>query len=194
MPELTEEDLKNMSPEQIAELQKQNCIFCHIISGKIPSHKVYEDEQCLAILDINPAAKGHMLLMPKQHYMIFPQMPEPLIKHLAKISKLLSKKAIKLLGATGTNIFVANGAIAGQRAPHVMIHIIPRNDNDGITCFELPERNISPEDMSRMQNVLASKFGTKVEIKEKQETTENQKEKPKQLKEINLKELKEMLE
>ncbi|MBU0461615.1 MAG: HIT domain-containing protein [Nanoarchaeota archaeon] len=59
--ELTEEDLKNMSPEELRELQKQNCVFCHIAAGKVPAKKVYEDDRCLAILDINPANAGHVL-------------------------------------------------------------------------------------------------------------------------------------
>ena len=180
MPELTEEDIKNMSPEQISELQKQNCVFCHIISGKIPSYKVYEDEHCIAILDINPASKGHMLLIPKEHYLILPQVPENTLKHLAKVAKLLSLTAIKGLGAEGTNIFIANGAVAGQRAPHFIIHIIPRKENDSINCFELPEREIRKEDIDNIQKALANRFGVKVEEKE--------------LEEIDLKQLKTMLE
>ena len=68
MPEgqLTEEDLKNMSPEEIQELQKQQCIFCHIVSGKVASRKVYEDDSVIAILDIHPANPGHVLLLPKE--------------------------------------------------------------------------------------------------------------------------------
>ena len=82
MPEPTEEQrkqweekIKNMSPEELQELQRQQCIFCQIISSKIPSKKIYEDSTCLAVLDINPAAKGHLLLLPKEHYAIMPQVP-----------------------------------------------------------------------------------------------------------------------
>ena len=60
-----EEKIKNMSPEELREFQKQQCIFCQIIAGKVPAKKVYEDEHCVAVLDINPAAKGHLLLIPK---------------------------------------------------------------------------------------------------------------------------------
>ena len=168
MPEgqqLTEEDLKNMSPEQLAELQKQNCLFCHLAADKIPSKKVFEDDMCFAILDINPASRGHMLLIPKEHYVMFPQTPENMIEHLARIVKLLSRTAIAALGAEGTNIFVANGAEAGQKAPHVIIHIIPRYEGDGIGCFELPEKQM---DLKETQNLLAQKFGTSLAHKEKQ--------------------------
>ncbi len=60
-----QEKIKNMSPEELKEFQKQQCIFCQIISGKVASKKIYEDEKCIAILDINPANPGHLLLMPK---------------------------------------------------------------------------------------------------------------------------------
>lgn len=200
--QLTEEDIKSMSPEQLAELQRQNCIFCHIVSGKIPSKKVYEDEQCIAILDINPATKGHVLLLPKEHYVILPQVPEEGIKHLAKVSKNLSKAQIKGLGATGTNIFIANGAVAGQRAPHVIVHIIPRFEGDNVSCFDLPEREIRAEDLQNMQNALSKNLGYKAEKVEQPKTVEKKepekevqkKEAPKGLEEIDLKQLKKMIE
>lgn len=189
MPErqITEEELSNMSPEQLSELQKQNCVFCHIISGKIPSKKVYEDEICTAIVDINPASRGHVLLIPKEHFVVLPQVPENTAKHLGKISKMISMAALRSLSAEGTNIFVANGAVAGQRAPHAMIHIIPRMEGDGITCFELPEREISESAVLAMQKLLGSKLGYKVEQQKKSET-------PKDLEEIDLNQLKKMIE
>lgn len=182
--EVTEEDLKDMSPEQLAELQKQNCLFCHLASGKVPSKIVYEDNICFAILDINPASKGHMLLMPKEHYVMFPQTPEDVIKHLAKTAKMLSRTAIAALSAEGTNIFIANGPVAGQKAPHLIIHIIPRFPDDGITCFELPETDIKDEEITGTQKILAHGLGTVLEKVE---------EKPKGPEEITLKELEKAL-
>jgi len=131
-----EEKLKNMSPEEIAELQKQQCIFCQIISGKIPSKKVYEDEHCIIVMDINPGARGHCLLLPKQHFAIMPQIPEEILDHMFIVSKAMSKVLLKSMRVDGTNIFVANGAAAGQRAPHFMIHIIPRKEDDGVMKVE----------------------------------------------------------
>ena len=185
--QLTEEDLKNMSPEELAALQKQNCIFCHIISGKIPAKKVYEDEQCIAILDINPASKGHMLLLPKEHYAIMPQMPDEAIKHISAVTKKLSAAALRGLQSQGTNIFIANGAIAGQRAPHVMIHIIPRYEGDSLTCFETPEKTLAESDKKQIYTLLSQKFG---KIPEQKKEVQPDK---KELKEISLKELKEIV-
>lgn len=131
-----EEKLKNMSPEELAQLQAGQCIFCQIVSGKIPSKKVFEDEKCVALLDINPAAKGHVLLMPKEHISIMPQLSEDLGGHLMQVARELSRSLLKNLRASGSTIFIANGLAAGQRAQHFMIHIIPRNDGDKLFTYE----------------------------------------------------------
>src|SRR3989344_3722486 len=125
-PMPTEDELKNMPPEQIAELQKQNCICCLISGKKVQAKVVYEDAQCVAVLEINPANPGHMLLFPREHYLIMPQVPEDVLRHLFQVSKHLSQAALRALQVERTNITVANGAAAGQRVPHFMVEIIPR--------------------------------------------------------------------
>lgn len=146
-----EEKLKNMSPEELREFQKQNCIFCTIISGKIPSRKVYEDESCLAVLDIRPAAKGHILILPKEHYAILPQVPEKEIAHLFSVAKHLSQVALQSLRSDGTTLFIANGPVAGQQAQHVMLHLIPRKEGDGLFA---PEEKVLPKNL--LQKVQAA--------------------------------------
>ncbi|MBW2996935.1 HIT domain-containing protein [Candidatus Woesearchaeota archaeon] len=168
MTELTEEQLAQMSPEQVAEMQKQQCIFCHIISGKVASKKIYEDEKCLAILDINPANPGHVLILPKEHYSIMPLMPEEEIAYLFRIAKKVSKAQIRGLKADGTNIFAANGAVAGQKAPHFMIHVIPRKENDGITVFNLPKNQINAEDQAKIRQAVKGKVNEQLGIKEEE--------------------------
>lgn len=113
----------------------ENCIFCHITSGKVPSKKVYEDEKVVAVLDINPASPGHVLVIPKKHIMILPQMSDEDIGHAFNVAKKLSLHILRVIKAKGTNIFVANGAAAGQKAPHFMIHVIPRDDNDKLKLY-----------------------------------------------------------
>ncbi len=153
MPELTEEDIKNMSPEELRALQKEQCVFCKMVEGKIQARKVFEDENFLAVLDINPATPGHILLMPKEHISILPQLPEPLVQKLGVLSKHLSQAALKAMKAEGTTIFVANGLVAGQRAAHFLLHIIPRKEGDdaGIT---LEETDISESDAQKLQDNL----------------------------------------
>ena len=127
-----QEKIKAMPPEELRNFQKQQCVFCHIVAEKVPSKKIYEDEKVLAILDINPANPGHLLLLPKEHYVIMPQMPQEEISHISMVAKALSNAVLKTLKAKGTNIFIANGITAGQRAQHFMMHIIPRSENDGL--------------------------------------------------------------
>jgi len=164
---VTEEELANMSPEQMQELQKQNCIFCHIISGKVASKKIYEDDKVLAILDINPANPGHILLLTKEHYQVMPQIPDDEISHIFMVAKAISHACLKALNAQGTNIFIANGALAGQKAPHFMLHIIPRMNVDGIKIFDLPEKdisdNISEQIRAGLSNKINELFGIKTE-------------------------------
>ena len=156
-----EEKLKNMSPEELREFQKQNCIFCNIISGKIPSRKVYDDESALAVLDIRPAVKGHILILPKEHYAILPQVPEKEIAHLFSVAKHLSQVALQSLRSDGTTLFIANGPVAGQQAQHVMLHLIPRKEGDGLFAPEekvLP-KNLLPKVQAALQEPLQRALG-----------------------------------
>ncbi len=133
---------------------QQQCVFCHIANGKIPAKKVYEDDKLIAVLDINPAAEGHILLIPKKHVQIMPQMDDELAGHIGVISKQLSGSLIRALQVEGTTIFAANGAAAGQRAPHFMLHIIPRKQGDSIGLF-LPENNLDNNTMKQVFERLA---------------------------------------
>lgn len=110
-----------------------NCIFCKIISGEIPSAKVYEDSDFIAILDINPVSKGHVLVIPKKHCENLFDMDEEL---LSKTLKTLQKVAIAMkkgLNVEGINLVQNNGKDAGQIIFHSHFHLIPRLPNDGIS-------------------------------------------------------------
>lgn len=184
MPEITneqrkalEEKIKKMSPEELREFQKQQCIFCQIIAGKVPSKIVYSDDQCLAVLDINPASKGHLLIMPKEHYAIMPQIPDEIISHLFLVSKYLSQILLKALKASGTNVFVANGIAAGQRAQHFLLHLIPRKDGDGLLKVEdkLIGKDVQKKVRMLIENKLNESLGVKktvVEAKEQKKIEE----------------------
>ncbi len=158
-----EEKLKNMSPEELKEFQKQQCIFCQIISGKVPSKKIYEDDVCIAVLDINPAAKGHLLIMPKEHYAIMPQIPDHQISQMFLVAKHLSQILLKSIGANGTNIFIANGLVAGQRAQHFMLHLIPRKDDDKI--LDIEEKLIDTETRKKVKLAVEKRLNELLGIK-----------------------------
>ncbi len=132
-----------LSPEQqkAIDSQKAQCPFCKIVKGEIPSKKVYEDDQLLAILDINPAAKGHLLIMPKEHYPIMPLIPPPLFEHLFTRTKQLSAAMKEGMLLFGNTLFIANGYAAGQQSSHFMLHLIPRETPDGLEFFQ-PKKGI----------------------------------------------------
>ncbi|MEM4397096.1 MAG: HIT domain-containing protein [Candidatus Woesearchaeota archaeon] len=165
-------DTSNLTPEQIAELQKKNCIFCKIIKREIPSYEIYRDDKVIVILDINPANEGHCLIMPIEHYQILPQIPENLIKHMAIIAKRTSKLLLKSLGIKGTTMFIANGAIAGQKSPHFMLHLISRKPNDML--FNIPKKNIEQKKLEDIKQKLQIRMmqmtGKRLEIENKNET------------------------
>ena len=151
-----------MSPEELREFQKKQCIFCQIIAGKVQSRKVYEDDSVIAILDVNPANPGHMLIMPKEHYSIMPQMPDEETGHIFAVAKALSNAALRSLEVHGSNIIVANGVAAGQRAQHFMVHLIPRKENDNLS-FQVPQKTIEDAELKKIRKVIADSLGAKAE-------------------------------
>lgn len=104
------------------------CVFCEIIAGNIPSKKVYEDDETLAILDISQTTKGHTLVMPKKHYDNFLEMPTDEYGKLMEKTQSVAKKLMKNLEAKGCNILINTNEIAGQSVMHTHVHIIPRYD------------------------------------------------------------------
>lgn len=169
-PPLTEEQkkelqekIKNMSPEQLLQLQKQQCIFCQIIAGKIPSKKIYEDQWCLAVLDINPAAKGHVLILPKEHYAIMPQVPDEPLAYLFAAAKKISQALLRSLKMSGTNVFIANGLAAGQKSQHFMLHLIPRKEGDKL--FEAEEKLVESDTRTKVKVAIESKLNQVLGIK-----------------------------
>ncbi len=171
MAPITEEDLKNMSPEEILDLQKKNCIFCHIVNKRVQSRIIYEDEKAIAVLDVSPANPGHVLVLPKEHYSIMPQVPEDILDHLGMVTKALSQALLRALQAKGVTVFIANGLAAGQKAQHFMIHIIPRKENDD-AGIKLLQKAISDAEFEKLKALLRPKvlkaFGM-VEMEEVEE-------------------------
>jgi len=111
----------------------KNCVFCKIIKGEIPSNKYYEDENFLAIYDINPISKGHLVVFSKNHYENVKEMPEEEFKNLCLKARELAEKQMKEIGSDGYNLLINQGEAAQSGVPHrPHIHIIPRRFNDGL--------------------------------------------------------------
>ena len=107
-----------------------DCIFCKIVKGEIPSAKIYEDDKVLAFLDIAPINPGHTLVIPKAHFENIFETPEELVAELTTVVKKVSH-ALQVLGPEGMNVAMNNGKAAGQDVFHSHIHVIPRYQGDG---------------------------------------------------------------
>lgn len=110
----------------------EDCIFCKIIAGEIPSDKVYEDEQVLAFLDIKPVNRGHLLVIPKIHSTDLLSVEDEALKDLMPKVKKIGAAAMKAMNAQGINISTNNGRAAGQIIFHLHFHLIPRFANDNL--------------------------------------------------------------
>jgi histidine triad (HIT) family protein len=111
-----------------------DCVFCKIIKGEVPSSKVYENEEVLAFLDIAPVNVGHTLVIPKKHFPNIYETPENIVINMALVAKKIST-ALKKFGAAGVNISMNNDAAAGQIVFHSHIHVIPRIEGDGFSLW-----------------------------------------------------------
>ncbi len=101
-------------------------VFCRIIDGEIPSTRVYEDDDVLAILDISQATKGHTLVMPKKHYESMLDTPKDTLHKVYDVAQRIAQAMEAVLGAKGVNILTNAGECAGQSVPHFHVHVIPR--------------------------------------------------------------------
>ena len=129
-----------------------NCIFCKILNGEIPSNKVFENDNFIAILDAFPANEGHTLVIPKKHYENIFEIDENTLKEGYAIAKKIATSIKKALNVKDINILQNNGALAGQTVNHFHIHIIPRKENDKVV---IKSEHISV-DNNRINEILDS--------------------------------------
>ena len=110
---------------------KDDCIFCKIAAGEIPSNTIYEDDSYRVILDLGPAARGHALILPKEHYADIYELPDEKAGEVFRLAKKMAGKMKSALRCDGFNVVQNNGEIAGQTVFHFHMHLIPRYENDG---------------------------------------------------------------
>ena len=134
----------------------ENCIFCKIASGEIPSATLYEDEDFRVILDVGPAAKGHMLVLPKQHFADIMDMPQELTGKAFILAKKMAEKMEAALGCDGINVLQNNHEAAGQTVFHFHIHLIPRYAKDALMIGWKPGKLTDSD-----REDLLEKFGGK---------------------------------
>jgi len=109
-----------------------NCIFCKIAAGQIPSATVYEDDDFRAILDIAPAHKGHTIILPKKHADNIFSLDDEVAAKVFPVAKKVAQAVKDTLGCDGVNILQNNGTAAGQSVFHLHVHVVPRYEGDGI--------------------------------------------------------------
>lgn len=107
-----------------------NCIFCKIANGDIPSKTLYEDEEFRVILDLSPATKGHALILPKSHFKNLYELPEETAGKVMKLAKKMATTMTEKLGCDGFNVVQNNNEVAGQTVFHFHMHLIPRYEDD----------------------------------------------------------------
>lgn len=189
--ELTPEQIEQLKqfaelpPEEKEKLIEQQCIFCQIAKGNVETIKVYEDSSLLAVLDINPANPGHILLFPKQHFQFLFQLPVKVGNKLFELASKLSTYLVNAVKAGGINLYAAGGAAAGQRIPHFVLHVIPRFEGDGIS-FEWQTKKADQKELKKIAAALKKDLKTGVEVKgeEKEHKKKVEKELARQLKKL----------
>jgi histidine triad (HIT) family protein len=112
--------------------QKKDCIFCNIANGEIPSNKIYEDDDFLVMLDINPGSKGHAVLLPKNHAADLFELSDTDAKKIMLVIRTCGRAMKKVLHCDGLNILQNNGEVAGQTVFHYHVHLIPRYHGDQV--------------------------------------------------------------
>ena len=140
----------------------ENCIFCKIIAGEIPSAKVYEDELVYAFLDISPINKGHVLVIPKEHHESVAAVDEAIVGRMMKIGSRIGIALKRELDADAYNLHLADGTAAGQVVMHAHLHIVPRWIEDG---FHWNWRQLSYADgeMAEISAKIAQRLDKKSE-------------------------------
>lgn len=116
-------------------MRDDQCIFCKIAAGEVPCAKVYESERLLAFLDIAPTLKGHVLLIPKDHYRTLLDLPSDLGEELVTALRIVGRAVMEGTGADGLNLGMNTNAEAGQVVMHAHFHLIPRFAGDGLALW-----------------------------------------------------------
>ena len=120
-------------------MKDDNCIFCKIANGEIPSRTLYEDEDFRVIMDLAPATKGHSLIMPKNHYKNIYEIADDTAAKVFPLAKKMAALMTEKLGADGFNIVQNKNEVAGQTVFHIHVHLIPRYNNDNQSLVMKPQ-------------------------------------------------------
>ena len=115
-----------------------DCLFCGIVAGEVPAQIVDSDEHTVAFMDINPATRGHALVIPREHYADLGEIPDDELAACAQAARRLAERTRERLGADGVNLLNACGSSAWQTVFHFHIHVIPRYEDDPLRLPWVP--------------------------------------------------------
>lgn len=138
-------------------MNKDDCIFCKIANGEIPSATAYEDSICRVILDVNPANKGHALIIPKEHFDNIYSMDAETAAKIFTIATEVAKAQKAELNPDGLNILQNNGEAAGQTVFHFHMHLVPRYIKDNVTMTWIPGK-ADTEELSALSKALRKRI------------------------------------
>ncbi|MEI6478666.1 MAG: HIT family protein [bacterium] len=137
-------------------MNEKDCIFCKIISGDIPSEKIYEDYWSLAFLDINPVNHGHTLVIPKDHFENIYTTPDETLARLLLATKKVTLAIKEALDAEGITISMNNEPAGGQVIFHTHFHVVPRFENDGLKLW--PQKKYNEGEMKDISEKIKNSF------------------------------------
>ena len=138
-------------------MNKDDCFFCKIANGEIPSATVYEDSVCRVILDVNPANKGHALIIPKEHFDNIYSIDAETAAKIFTIATEVAKAQKAELNPDGLNILQNNGEAAGQTVFHFHMHLVPRYIKDNVTMTWIPGK-ADTEELSTLSKALRKRI------------------------------------
>ena len=116
-----------------------NCLFCKIVGGEVPSTRVAEDERTVAFMDINPATRGHALVVPRAHSRDLQEVGEEDLAACMAMARRVAGRAVEALGADGVNLLNCQGSAAWQTVFHFHVHVVPRYEDDPLRLPWIPE-------------------------------------------------------
>lgn len=134
-------------------MSDDNCIFCKLANGEIPSKTIYEDNEFRVILDLGPATKGHALILTKEHYSNLYELPDAITEKILKLAKKMTVQMTDKLKCDGFNIVQNNGEMAGQTVFHFHMHLIPRYKEDNQQIGWKPIE-IANEELEEIRNKI----------------------------------------
>ena len=134
-------------------MKKDDCIFCKIADGEIPSACIYENKEFRVILDVGPATRGHVLILTKEHYDNIFEIDAETAGRLFSLASVVARAMKKTLNCDGMNILQNNGTIAGQTVFHFHLHLIPRYEGDQVKVT-WPQGEISDDEKTELVNMI----------------------------------------